>query len=297
MRHTPTVKQLRAFAAVYRSGKVATAASELALTQSAVSALIRQLEAKLATPLFDRTARALHRTAAADGLIATAERLLAELDGLAEDVQRLDGQPGGKIRIAVTPALAQTLMPQALRRFGEAHPDVRVQLDDGAPDQFINAIVTERVDFGIGIIDQPHPELSTELFLRDYLCLVCDRRNPLAATPGSLPWRELADQPLILVKPGYGVRRSIDRAAAKAGADLQIAHEVSLFATAIAMVVEGLGAAILPSSMAGQVAKQHGLVTRKLVSPMVPRHISVVTRKGRSLPAAARQLLAMLGKT
>lgn len=294
MRHTPTVKQLRAFVAVYRSGKVATAASELALTQSAVSALIRQLESKLDTLLFDRTARALHRTAAADGLIATAERLLAEMDGLAEDVQRLDGQPGGKIRVAVTPALAQTLMPQALRRFHGSHPDVRVQLDDGAPDQFISAIVTGRVDFGIGIIDQPHPELTAELFLRDHLCLVCDRRNPLAATPGSLPWRDLTGHPLILVKPGYGVRRSIDRAAARAGAELQIAHEVSLFATAIAMVVEGLGCAILPSSMAGRVAQQHGLVTRKLIAPVVPRHISVVTRKGHSLPAAAKLLLATL---
>lgn len=294
MRHTPTVKQLRAFAAVYRSGKVATAASELSLTQSAVSALIRQLESKLGVPLFDRTTRALHRTAAADHLIGTAERLLGELDGLARDAQALDSHQGGKIRIAVTPAVAQSLMPAALARFAQEQPQVRVQLEDGAPDQFIAAIVGERADFGIGVMESPHPELESRVLLRDQLCLLMRQDHPLAAARSALRWKALAGHGLIVVRPGYGSRRAIERAAAVADVALQIAHEVSLLATAAALARQGLGAAIVPASMALEAQAQEGMVARRLNAPTVSRDISVVTKQGHSLSAPAQRFLALM---
>lgn len=294
MRHTPTVKQLRAFAAVYRSGKVATAAAELSLTQSAVSALVRQLEGKLGVALFDRTTRALHRTAAADHLIATAERLLGELDGLARDAQALDSHRAGKIRVAVTPAVAQSLMPRALARFHDEQPQTRVQLEDCAPDQFVAAIVGERADFGIGVMDAEHPELTSELLLRDQLCLLCHAGHPLASTGKALRWKGLAGRALIVVRPGYGSRRAIERAAAVAGIELLIAHEVSLLATAVAMAREGLGAAIVPASMAAEARRGADLVVRRLSAPTVSRDISVVSKKGHTLGAAARRFLALV---
>ena len=294
MRHTPTVKQLRAFAAVYRSGKVATAAAELSLTQSAVSALVRQLEGKLGVALFDRTTRALHRTAAADHLIATAERLLGELDGLARDAQALEEHQAGKIRVAVTPAVAQSLMPRALARFQCEQPQTRVQLEDCAPDQFVAAIVGERADFGIGVMESEHPELVSEVLLRDQLCLLCHAGHSLASAGKALRWKGLAGQPLIVVRPGYGSRRAIERAAAVAGIELQIVHEVSLLATAVAMAREGLGAAIVPASMAAEARRGADLVARRLIAPTVSRDISVVSKKGHTLGAAARRFLALV---
>lgn len=292
MRHTPTVKQLRAFAAVYRSGKVATAASELALTQSAVSALIRQLEAKLGVQLFDRTTRALHRTAAADHLIGTAERLLGELAGLARDAQDFESHQGGKIRIAVTPAVAQNLMPAALARFAQEQPQTRVELEDGAPDQFIAAIVGERADFGIGVMESPHPELEWRVLLRDQLCLLVPLGHPLAAARSALRWKALAGHGLIMVRPGYGSRRAIERAAAAAQVELQVLHEVSLLATAVALARQGLGPAIVPASMAA--LAQDGLLARRLITPSVSRDICVVSKKGHTLSAAAHSFLALL---
>ena len=294
MRHTPTVKQLRAFAAVYRSGKVATAAAELSLTQSAVSALVRQLEGKLGVALFDRTTRALHRTAAADHLIATAERLLGELDGLARDAQALEEHQAGKIRVAVTPAVAQSLMPRALARFQCEQPQTRVQLEDCAPDQFVAAIVGERADFGIGVMESEHPELVSEVLLRDQLCLLCHAGHSLASAGKALRWKGLAGQPLIVVRPGYGSRRAIERAAAVAGIELQIVHEVSLLATAVAMAREGLGAAIVPASMAAEARRGADLVAHRLIAPTVSRDISVVSKKGHTLGAAARRFLALV---
>lgn len=292
MRHTPTVKQLRAFQAVYRTGKIAGAATELSLTQSAVSMLLKQLESRLGVTLFDRTTRALHRTDAAHALIDTAERLLGDLDALAGELRQQVGREA-RVRLAVTPAVAQALMPRALRRLQQEHPGIRVVMDDCAPDQFVASILSERVDFGVGILDQDHPELATRVLLRDQLYLAAPAGSALAGSRRPVRWEALDSEPLILVKPGYGIRRNIDQAADEAGLTLTVAHEVSLYSTALAMAMEGLGAAILPESML-RGDSLGSLTARKLIAPAVARSVRLVTKRGHSLSAAAQQLLDCL---
>src|SRR3954454_19077415 len=86
---TPSIRQLRAFRAVYHLRKVSAAAEQLALTQSAISVLIRQLEDGLGTRLFDRTTRALRPTAAAVEALPTVERVLRDLDSLGAGLRDL----------------------------------------------------------------------------------------------------------------------------------------------------------------------------------------------------------------
>jgi LysR family carnitine catabolism transcriptional activator len=90
----------------------------------------------------------------------------------------------------------------------------------------------------------------------------------------------------VTVKPGYGIRRSIDQAAAAAGVELAIAYEVSLLGTALAMAASGLGVSVLPASILPH-AGYPNLVARRLVRPVVARNIAVVHKQGRSLSPAA----------
>lgn len=290
MRHTPTVKQLRAFHAVYRSGKISAAADELALTQSAVSMLLKDLERTLDVVLFDRTTRALHATDAAHALAGPAQRLLAELAGLAGEL-RLQTGVRGRVRVAVTPALAQVLMPPALQRMRQEHPEMRVVMEDCAPEQFVGTVLSEAVDFGIGILEQPDAQLRTQALLQDQLHLVAPVDSVLMDTTRPIRWSTLARQPLVLVKPGYGIRRQIDRAALEADVQLDVVHQVSLYSTALAMSRHGLGATILPASMLGEPGLMAGLRARKLVAPAVARSVSLVIREGHSVSEAGRAFL------
>ncbi|HCB75296.1 MAG TPA: hypothetical protein DEP91_03860 [Sphingomonas bacterium] len=77
---SPTLKQLRAFVAVYQLRKLSAAATQLFLTQSAISVLIRQMEDGLGTRLFDRTTRSLQPTPAAHEAVQVAERILRDLE-------------------------------------------------------------------------------------------------------------------------------------------------------------------------------------------------------------------------
>ncbi|HJS03324.1 MAG TPA: LysR family transcriptional regulator [Variovorax sp.] len=290
---SPTIRQLRAFVAVHQLRKLSAAAEKLFVTQSAVSMLIRQLEDGLGTRLFDRTTRSLQATAAANEMLPAAERILRDVDSLSADFRELAQLQRGRICLAITPTLASFLLPEAIRRFGEAHPGVRVVVDDCAPDQFVARILGEHVDFGIGTPERPGAEVETQTLMRDHLSLVCARGHALAASKKPVRWADLAGHPVITVRPGYGIRPLIDATAAQAGVALEVVNEVSFLSTALWMTASGMGPSIMPSAFA-RAAGDAALVVRSLTAPRVSRDVFVVTKRGRSLSAASRSFIETL---
>ncbi|MGJ3702948.1 MULTISPECIES: LysR family transcriptional regulator [Variovorax] len=289
---SPTIRQLRAFLAVHQLRKLSAAAQRLFVTQSAVSMLIRQLEEGLGTRLFDRTTRSLKPTAAAEEMLATVERVLRDVDSLSADFRELATLERGRVTLAITPTLAAMLLPDALRIFSQQHPKVRVLVNDCAPDQFISRILGEHVDFGIGTPERPGAEVETERLMRDHLALVCRSDHPLAKAR-VVRWTDLGRHPVITVRPGYGVRPLIDGTAAEAGVALDVVNEVSFLSTALWMTACGMGASIMPSAFA-RAAGDPSLVIKMLSAPRVSRDVSVVTKRGHSLSAAARSFIDVL---
>ena len=292
VRTLPSVRQLRAFVAVYHAGQVSAAAEQLSLTQPAVTVLLRQLEEKLGVKLFDRSTRALRRTEAAAEAIAYAERALAELEGLGAAMAELAGARRGRVRIAATSTIAQTLLPDAMRRFADRYPHVKVELEDLGPSEFVETLLGERVDFGIGTLESAVPGLKERPFLQDALVAVAPASAGFVAGK-PITWKQLAALPVVTVKAGYGVRRRIDAAAETAGVRLRIVHEVSLLTTAMALAARGLGVAVVPASVLARDAAQ-GLVARRLTRPQVERNVAVIHRQERSLSPAAQAFAEML---
>ncbi|SEJ91659.1 DNA-binding transcriptional regulator, LysR family [Variovorax sp. OK605] len=292
---SPTIRQLRAFLAVYQLKKLSAAAQKLFVTQSAVSMLIRQLEDGLDTRLFDRTTRSLKATAAGEQMMVTVERILRDVDSLSADFRELATLERGRVTLAITPTLAGFLLPDAVRAFTEQHPGVRILVNDCAPDQFISRILGEHVDFGIGTPERPGAEVEVQRLMRDHLALVCREDHPLAKAR-VVRWTDLAHHPVITVRPGYGVRPLIDGTAAEAGVALDVVNEVSFLSTAIWMTAAGMGASIMPSAFARAEADP-SLVIKMLSSPRVARDISIVTKRGHSLSAAARAFIDALKRS
>lgn len=108
----PSVRQLRAFVAVYHTGSISAAAQALSLTQPAVTMLVRELEAKLGISLFDRNTRSIRRTDAATRAIGYAQRALAEMEGLSVSMSELAGVHAGRVRVVATAAVAQAMLPR-----------------------------------------------------------------------------------------------------------------------------------------------------------------------------------------
>lgn len=289
---TPSLRQLRAFRAVYHLRKLSAAAEQMALTQSAVSVLIRQMEDGLGTRLFDRTTRSLRPTPAAVEAIAIAERVLRDLDSLGAGLRDLGTLRRGRVSLAITPTLGEILLPRVVRRFTRLHPDIRLLIDDCPPEQFVSRVVAEQVDLGLGTPERAAADVDTRRVLVDTLAFVCRPDHPLAARR-QLRWADLAGQPVITVRPGYGIRPLIEGAAAQAGVQLDVVNDVAFLSTALWMVECGLGGAVMPSAYARRPGLT-GLVVRKLHAPVVSRDISLVTKRGRSMAPAAQALVDVI---
>jgi DNA-binding transcriptional LysR family regulator len=283
---SPTLRQLRAFAAVYQLRKLSAAAEQLFVTQSAVSVLIRQIEQGLGARLFDRTTRSLQPTQAAREAIVVAERILRDVDSLGAGLRDLSGLRRGRVCIAITPTLAEILLPRVVEAFAALHPDIHVVIDDCAPEQFVSRVIGEHVDFGIGSPERAGADVESITLVRDHLSVVCLRSHPLAKRR-TVRWTDLAGHPVITVRPGYGIRPLIDGTAASAGVALDVVNEVSFLSTALWMTGAGLGASIMPSAFAAWSRS-------RCHAPRVSRDISIVTKRGRSLSPACEGFIDVM---
>lgn len=288
----PTVRQLRALRAVYQLRKLGAAAAQLSVTPSAVSVLLRQLEEGLGVRLFDRTTRSLQPTPAGTEAVVVAERILRDVESMSSSFRELGELQRGRVSLAITPTLAALMLPAVVQRFCTLHPQVRVAVDDCAPDQFVSRVVGEHVDFGIGTPEKAGGEIVQQPLMRDRMSLVCAAGHPLAARR-QVRWADLAGHAVIAGRPGYGVRQLVDASAARAGVVLEVSHEVSFLSTALWMVASGQGAAIVPAAYA--LCSEHpGLVVKPLTAPAVSRDVFVVSKRGRSLSAACRSFVALM---
>lgn len=291
---TPTLRQLRAFRAVFQLRKLSAAAEQLSVTQSAISVLIRQMEDGLGARLFDRTTRSLRPTAAAADVIGIVERVLRDVDSLGAGLRDHAELRKGRVALAVTPTLGELLLPPIIGAFSAAHPDIQVVIDDCAPEHFVARIVGEHVDLGLGSPESAAADVDSQPVLSDTLSLVCRSDHRLAARK-RLRWADLDRVPVITVRHGYGIRQMVDSAAIQAGVNLDVSSEVTFLSTALWMTEIGLVASLVPAGYAHW-ARGSDLVVRPLREPTVSRDISIVTKRGRSMSPAASALIDVIRK-
>ena len=113
-----TLRQLRAFIAVARSGSFTLAAESLFITQSALSGLIKELEQSLGVRLFDRSTRRIQLSDIGRGIYPLIDKILADLDGVLDEVANLKALKKGVVRVAAPQLMACTLLPEVIAALG-----------------------------------------------------------------------------------------------------------------------------------------------------------------------------------
>lgn len=286
-----TLRQLRAIVALSQYGSFTQAADALGISQPAFSTLIAKLEAELDVRCVERTTRTLRMTDAGAELVAASRRILDDVNEAVRNAHGHGTLRRGRLAIAALPSICTGTLPAIIRRYRELYPDIEISISDQIGDELIRSAMTERVDFALGAVAAASSDEFETIFI-DRLVAI----GTPALLPGSgehIAWKDLAGVPIIAMTPGSSVRRLIDSGATQAGIDLHLALEPVQIPTALAYALSGLGVALLPSSIAGEIGDRE-LAIRTVVEPEIERAISVIMPRGRVLGPPAARLLEMV---
>lgn len=203
-----TLRQLEIFAATARLGSVSAAASAVALTQSAASTALAELERQTGKRLFDRVGKSLRLNEQGRSLLPKVVELLdraAEIDDLL-----LGNEAIGHLTVGATLTIGNYLATLIVAEFLQRHPQARVKLEVRNTDNLLQALASHEVDLGLVEGDCRHPELDVVPWIDDELAVFCAPGHPLAGRKAGL--KSLLAVPWILREPGSGTRATFDHA-------------------------------------------------------------------------------------
>jgi DNA-binding transcriptional LysR family regulator len=290
-----SLKQIAAFRAVAQSLSFTAAARSLNVAQPVLSAQVRDLEETLGARLFDRSTRSVVITAAgAEFLEATAD-LEPMLSRATERVRDLVERRAGRLSIAAPPLLAASFLPGVITEFEKAYPAIPVRISDVPTELILGKLLNNEVELGIATLASDDERFVSSVVIKDRL-LLFSLHQPTRDAPAASSWDEISRLPLIMLSKGSGIRALVDRAIGAAGITPRIKYEVMQVATAIALVREGLGAAILPSYAAFSLGSgpMSGLSAAAIEGTDTEREICAVSLRDRSLSPAAQEFARML---
>lgn len=287
------IRSLQYFLAVIRLGTVGAAAEAHFVTQPAVSAQLKRLEAEVGEPLFERRGRRLVPTAAGRLLAEHADDVVRRMSELEAAMQGLRGLEVGTLRVGNIDAASVYVLPEVYREFHGRYPGVTVEIVVGDSRRLLDAL--RRGDVEVAIMTLPVDEsgLAVRGIYREELVPVARPNHPLARAR-RVALDELCQAGLITYPGGATSRRLLEQVFAGHGATLRSRMEISSPEAIRALTEAGLGVSILPQPLVA------GALGRTLAALRLPRgvrffrDIGVVRRDGAPPSPAARAFLDLV---
>jgi len=287
-----TLRQLRAFVLVGRLGNFTRAAQAMHVTQSALSLLVRELEAAMNTRLLDRTTRTVSLTAAGSEFFTGAQRILSDLEVVIGGVDKLVAKERGRVVVAAPLVLSSTFLPPVLAAFKALYPGIELVLKDTLPMQVLPLVRSGAADLGIGTFSSTEADLERVLLFTEAMVAVFPASHPFASMR-RLTWADLASAPILTLRSGSVFRDLAEAGFSSVGLPLQPAFEADYAGSLVGLVAAGLGVAILPG-YATSLTDKSRIKWRRLEKPLVEREVLLVRKTGSSASPAVQAFVDFL---
>jgi DNA-binding transcriptional LysR family regulator len=283
---------VQAFVAIATKRNFGRAAAGLHVTQTALSRRLQTLERYLGVTLIRRTTRTVELTRTGVEFLPRAQRLLAELETALTDIRETGKAMRGSVTIACVPSIGARYLPQVIRQYAAAHPGNRVTIHDHSSFGVAESVLRREAEFGINVTGSHDAGLASVPLVRDRFVLICRDDHPLAGR-SRVSWAQL--QPHLLIFPGSlsANRPVLELALTAERLRLRTYYEVQHSATALGLVAEGVGAAIVPG-LAVQREAYPRIRVIPLVDPATARSLVLIAPRNARLSPAAQALYDLL---
>ncbi len=263
------------------------------LALAAASKRLSDLEARFGVPLFDRRARGVEPTEAGRALVRHVRSLHASLHALESEVVEFSRGIKGHLRIAATAGAISECLPPDLAAFSQAHPQIRISLEDQTSAEIQAAVAEGRADVGIVLPPLLDNRLQTWRYRHSTLVVMVPARHVLARRKG-LRFEELLDHDIVGLHQGAAVHELMRAEAEGQGRTLKARLQVRGF-DAIAQLVEaGLGVAVMPAAAAQRFAQVFRVKVLALDESWAERDYLLAVRQQEVLPAVVQRFVDAL---
>ena len=265
------------------------AAQKLHISQPSLSNAIKNLEHEVGSPLFERSTRKIELTDAGSVLYEKSIRLLSQMNILKKEMEEVKLTGRGELVIGMIESVRQWV-PQVIREYHSRFPSMHIKLFevlsrkavvDSLRKYHTHLVITNQCIYEDDIESLP--------LYKERLVLVLHREHALAQKD-SITFKELEKEPFIISMEGFQTREDILRAFALEQASPNIKFEIERFETALTLVRENLGLAIIPENYLVE-PKDESIVRKTLYSPALERTVYLMVMKNRYLAPAVQCFL------
>lgn len=243
-------RQLEYLVAVAEEANFTRAAARVHVSQSGISAQIRQLEADLGATLIDRSGRQANLTAAGAAALPHARAALASAGALRQAIDEVNGLIRGHLVVGMVTACTVTPLFDILSAYHAAHPGVAISVVEDRSDRLIERVRSGTTDLAlVGAVGEAPADFQSLLLVNERLVAAVPPDHPLAAERHTT-LASLSAYPIVCMPAGTGVRAVFDQACTAHRVKPDIALEASAPAAVVDLAARGLGVAVLSESMA-----------------------------------------------
>jgi DNA-binding transcriptional LysR family regulator len=264
------LRQLEYFVAVAEEANFTRAAERVHISQSGVSAQIRQLEHDLGAALIDRSGRTACLTSAGAAALEHARAALASADAVRQAVDEVNGLIKGRLVVGMVTACTVTALFDALAAFHLAHPGIQITLIEDTSERLTERVRAGAADLAlIGASGAPPQGLNALPVLSERLVAAVPPGHPLAGR-ARVTLADISTYPIVCMPEGTGIRAVFDQACAAQGIQPDIALQASAPGAVVDLAIRGLGIAVLTETMAvGHAGRLKALPIDDIETPAV----------------------------
>jgi len=285
------LKQLRAFHQVVRTGSITKAAEALFLSQPSVSLQLQALERELDAPLFERLGTSLKLTPQGEVLYQLAQPLVEGIDKLDESFAAAFGQiDSGEISIGAGESTILYIMPEPVRRFIEAYPNVRLKLQNVTGRDGLRLLRADEIDLAVGSMLDAADDILYEPVVTYDAVLITPLDHPLAKKE-KVTLADISPYGLILPPRHLSTWRIVEYTFQEQGLTYSVTLEAGGWEVIKKYVELGMGISVVTDIC---LTGQEKVARIPLTNYFPSRSYGIVLRKGRYISPQAQRFIDIL---
>lgn len=273
-----SLRQLRYFDAVARTGNFTEAANQCAVTQPALSMQIQELERSLDLRLMERSRRGVALTGPGREIARRAARVLTDIRDIVDFARSQSELAAGPLHFGVIPSIAPYVLPALLPRIHAAMPDLDLRLRETQTQQLTRELIDGQLDLLLLALPVEHPDIETLKLFDDHflLAMPASRQidHAILATPALLERDRL-----LLLEEGHCLRDQALAFCSLRSIDNFDTFGASSLSTIVQMVINGLGMTLLPELCVTLEAHRTDIRLIRFSEPQPKRTVGLAWRR------------------